>query len=99
MLRNRDYFVYMLTDKGRKTLYIGMTNNLAARVIQHRNPEGESFTQRYHCVVLVYYEHYTDVHAAIEREKQLKGWTRAKKDALAKTMNPEWKDLAEELFS
>jgi putative endonuclease len=99
MPRNHDYFVYMLTDKSRGTLYIGMTNDLLSRVMQHRNPDHECFTQQYHCVVLVYYEHYPDVHAAIAREKQLKGWTRAKKNALVESMNPKWADLAEDLFS
>src|SRR5437879_6092828 len=59
--REHDYFVYILTDKGRKTLYIGMTNNLELRVAQHRNPERASFSQHYHCILLAYYEHYRDV--------------------------------------
>ena len=76
---DHDYFVYLLSDNDRSTLYIGMTNNLQTRLWQHRNPERPSFTQRYHCIILVHYEHFPDVLAAIAREKQLKGWTRAKK--------------------
>ena len=91
-----DYFVYILTDKGRSTLYIGVTNDLRNRVWQHRNPESASFTQRYHCILLVHVEHYDDVSAAIAREKQLKGWRRAKKIALIERDNPRWEDLSEE---
>ena len=94
----RDFFVYFLTDKSRSTLYIGMTNDLQSRVWQHRNPEQRSFTQTYHCILLVYYETYPDALSAIAREKQLKGWRRARKNALVDSMNPQWKDLSIELF-
>jgi putative endonuclease len=76
---DRDYSVYILTDKGHKTLYIGVTNDLQSRLWQHRNPETASFSQRDHCILLVYYESFGDVRDAIAREKQLKGWRRAKK--------------------
>jgi len=92
---NYDYFVYILTDKGRATLYIGVTNDLPSRIWQHRNPESASFTQRYHCIILVHHEHFGDARDAIAREKQLKGW-RAKKVALIETQNPHWEDLAAE---
>jgi len=91
---DHDYFVYILTDKGRATLYIGVTNNLPKRLWEHRNPETASFSQRYHCVVLLYYEHFGDVLDAIAREKQLKGWRRAKKIALIEKLNPRWEDLS-----
>jgi putative endonuclease len=91
---DHNYFVYILTDKGRKTLYIGVTNDLQTRVWQHRIPEKSSFSQRYHCVLLVYYEHYPDVNAAIAREKQLKGWKRERKIALSEQENPRWEDLS-----
>jgi len=93
---DHDYFVYILTDKGRSTLYIGVTNDLATRLWQHRNPEQASFTQRYHCALLLYVERYGDVNAAIAREKQLKGRTRAKKIALIEKQNPRWEDLSEQ---
>jgi putative endonuclease len=91
---DHDYFVYMLTDKNRSTLYIGMTNDLPSRLWQHRNPEHASFSQQYHCIILVYVERFGDVLAAIAREKQLKGWRRAKKNALVEAKNPHWDDLS-----
>ena len=90
---DHDYFVYILTDKGRSTLYIGVTNDLVTRLWQHRNPEKASFSQRYHCIHLVYVEHYGDINAAIAREKQLKGWMRIRKNELVRAANPEWNDL------
>jgi len=68
---DHNYFVYLLTDKSRSTLYIGVTNNLESRLWQHRNPERASFTQRYHCIILVHYEHFPEVLDAIAREKEL----------------------------
>ena len=91
---DHDYFVYILTDKSRSTLYIGVTNDLLSRIWQHRNPEHASFTQRYHCIILVWYEHFSDVLAAIACEKKLKGWRRSKKVALINEKNPKWDDLA-----
>ena len=86
-----------MTGKGR-TLYIGMTNNLARRVYKHRNKLVEGFTKRYNLTQLVYYEHTNDVMAAIEREKALKGWTRAKKFNLISSFNPAWRDLGDEVI-
>ena len=93
-----DYFVYILTDKARSTLYIGITNNLATRLWQHRNPEKASFTQRYHCILLIYCEHYSDVNPAIAREKQLRGWRRSKKIALIEAKKPRWEDLSDAIL-
>jgi len=80
------------------TLYIGVTNDLARRVYEHRNGIVEGFTKKYRIKRLVYYEDTPDVIAAITREKELKGWRRDKKTALIKTMNPTWKDLADEFM-
>ena len=91
---DRDYFIYILTDKGHKTLYIGVTNDLQTRLWQHRNPETASFSQQYHCILLIYYEHFRDIRDAIVREKQLKGWRRSKKIALIEKDNPRWEDLS-----
>ena len=67
------------------------------RVLEHRSGKHqESFTARYRAFRLVYYEEYCDVRSAIAREKQIKGWTRAKKDALVRSMNPQWRDLVSE---
>ena len=87
------YFVYMVTNKGRTTLYIGVTNSLMRRVFQHRQGELPGFSARYNTNRLVYYETFNDVRDAIAREKQLKGWSRRKKEALIDGMNPKWTDL------
>ena len=77
------------------TLYIGMTNNLYRRVLDHRSGEFEGFASKYGCNRLVYFESFDDVRKAIDREKQLKGWRRQKKIALIEALNPRWQDLAE----
>ena len=75
-------------------MYIGVTNDLERRVAQHKRKEIEGFTSRYDLDQLVYYEETSEVHAAISREKQLKGWVRIRKIQLVQDMNPEWQDLA-----
>ena len=91
----RDGFCTYIVSSSSGTLYIGVTNNIERRVREHKSGEFEGFASRYHCDRLVYYEKYDDVHRAIGREKQLKGWTRAKKIALIEKLNPRWADLAE----
>ena len=91
----RTYYVYMLSSRSRN-LYVGVTNDLAARLWQHGNGEDE-FTSRYRIDRLVYYESTSDVMAAIAREKQIKSYRRAKKIALIAASNPAWNDLAEGL--
>ena len=78
------------------TLYVGMTNNLARRVYQHKVKEIEGFTKRYNIDRLVHFEQFSDVRDAIAREKSVKKWRRSKKIELIKSMNPMWKDLSEE---
>jgi putative endonuclease len=80
----------------RRTIYTGMTSNLEVRVDQHKRRTLPGFTSRYGLDRLVYYEEYPYVHDAIAREKQLKGWLRAKKVALIDSLNPEWNDLSAE---
>ena len=92
----KSYWVYIMTNKSR-TLYIGVTNDLARRVYEHKHKLVEGFTSRYNLDRLIYTEETKDVWAAIAREKQLKGWTRAKKIALIGAANPQWRDLAAEL--
>lgn len=87
------YFVYIMASES-KVLYIGMTNNLNRRVYEHKEGLIEGFTKRYKCNRLVYYESSSDVRAVIEREKQLKKWSRIKKVNLIKNMNAEWDDLS-----
>ena len=90
------YYVYILTNWKGNVMYIGVTNDLERRLYEHKNELVEGFTKQYHVHKLVYYEETSDVRAAVEREKQLKKWARAKKNALVETINPEWKDLSEE---
>jgi putative endonuclease len=90
-------YVYILASKS-DVLYVGVTAHLARRVIQHRQKMVEGFTSRYHVLRLVYWECYDDIRGAIAREKQIKGWARAKKIALIESRNPKWKDMAEGYF-
>jgi putative endonuclease len=78
-----------------KRLYTGVSNSLERRNWEHKNKVHRGFTARYNCDILVYYEIYDDIDQAIAREKQIKGWSRAKKNALVETINPLWHDLAE----
>ena len=90
----KQYYVYIMTNNSR-TLYTGVTDDLVRRVYEHRNKLIEGFTRKYNVTRLVYYEITSDVRAAIQREKQIKGWRRKKKIALIEAANPEWKDLGE----
>ena len=88
------YFVYILSNWDDSVLYIGVTGNLPRRLYEHRNHLVEGFSSKYNTSKLVYYEETADVYSAISREKQLKGWTRKKKNHLIAKLNPEWKDLS-----
>ena len=83
-----------MSNTNNTTLYIGVTNDIERRVKEHKSGTLPGFTQKYNCVKLVYYEKYSDIEQAIEREKKLKKWRREKKEWLISTMNPELKDLA-----
>jgi putative endonuclease len=89
----RLYSTYILSNTS-MTLYIGVTNNLARRISQHKKGRGSGFTSRYHFDRLVYFEQTPDIRDAIAREKVLKGWSRKRKIELVKTMNPTWSDLS-----
>lgn len=93
------YYVCILANKTNSTVYIGVTNDLMRRLQEHRNDMIEGFTKTYHVHKLVYYESFSDVEEAIAREKQLKGWRRARKDALIESKNPTWEDLAGDWFT
>jgi putative endonuclease len=95
---SKEYYVYIMTNKSR-TLYTGVTNDLLRRVYEHKKKLIKGFTSKYKLQYLVYYEPTSSINSAIEREKQIKGWLRAKKIALIDSMNPEWKDLSKEWFS
>ncbi|HJR81828.1 MAG TPA: GIY-YIG nuclease family protein [Anaerolineales bacterium] len=94
---SKEYYVYIITNKSR-TLYTGVTNDRMRRVYEHKNKLISGFTSKYNIKILVYYESTSSIYAALEREKQIKGWLRAKKIALINSMNPEWKALSEEWF-
>ncbi len=89
-----DYYVYILANKSNTTLYIGVTRDLKRRLYEHKNKLVKGFTERYNINKLVYFEDTNDVSVAIEREKQLKSWNRARKNALVETINPDWCDLS-----
>lgn len=90
------YYVYMITNKYNNVLYVGVTNNLERRLSEHKNKLIDGFTKKYNVNKLVYYDYTNDVRAAIAREKQIKGWTRKKKNDLIETSNPTWRDLSED---
>lgn len=91
-------YVYIITNAHHTTLYVGVTSRIISRTSEHREHFfKDSFTDKYNLEKLVYYEHHASIEAAIEREKQLKRWSRAKKETLISGENPEWKDLWEEL--
>ena len=92
------YYVYILTNISNKVMYIGVTNDLARRIYEHKNGIIDGFTKKYRVHKLVYYETYREVKDAITREKSLKGLLRRKKNELIESMNPDWKDLSEEMF-
>ena len=89
------YYVYILTNNFNTIMYIGVTNDLRRRLYEHKTEHIEGFTKKYHIHKLVYFEEYSDIDDAIEREKQLKRWVRRKKDFLVETQNPNWDDLGE----
>lgn len=94
----RTYYVYIMSNKS-KTLYVGDTNNLVRRVEDHKRGIGSWFTHWYRINMLVYYEEGSNVEDAIYREKEIKGWRRARKLALIEEVNPDWVDLSEGWFS
>ena len=93
----KNYYVYIMASRSR-TLYTGVTNNVEHRVAEHKLRLVPGFTTLYHINRLVYFERHVDIRRAIQREKQIKGWTRAKKLALIQSLNPGWCDLSEDWF-
>ena len=91
-------WVYIMCSVNHSTLYVGVTSNLASRVYEHKHKiHAHSFTSKYNCVKLVYYEFYETITLAIEEEKRIKGGSRRKKKELIDKMNQQWKDLYEEV--
>lgn len=95
-----DFHVYIITNLVRTVLYTGVTNNLPQRVIEHylNRKVITTFTGRYNCHLLLYYESFRYINNAIAREKEIKNWSRKKKDALITEFNPSWQSLNHELF-
>jgi putative endonuclease len=91
------YCVYIITNSHNTTLYVGVTNNLFRRLLEHKSGEGSKFAKRYNLKKLVYFEVTNDINAAITREKQIKAGSRQKKIDLINSVNPDWTDLFEEL--
>ena len=93
------YYVYILASNDNRVIYTGVTNNLIRRVYEHKNSlDKKSFTSRYCVHKLVYFEYTSDVTVTIEREKQIKGWNRKRKNKLVESKNREWKDLYQSLL-
>lgn len=88
-----NYYVYIITNWSNEVMYIGVTNNLKRRVYEHKNKLVEGFTKRYNVDKLLYFEVYKDVRLALNREKEIKGWRRAKKIALIEEKNPNYEDI------
>lgn len=97
---HHNYFVYIITNPDKTVLYIGVTNDLKRRLFEHEENKGKSnsFAAKYYCYKLLYVEHFSNVSHAIEREKQLKKWSRKKKEDLIKIKNPNWNFLNDEMF-
>jgi putative endonuclease len=96
---SHNYFVYIATNPKKTVLYTGMTNDLERRLEEHCANAGNpgTFAGKYHCNNLVYYERFTFVDQAIEREKEIKKWSRIKKEALINSVNPEWRFLNDDI--
>lgn len=90
---HKESYVYLLANKHNNVLYAGVTNDLIRRVYEHKSKLVAGFTQKYNADRLVYYEACPDIVTAIEREKQIKGWSRKKKNQLINALNPSWNDL------
>jgi putative endonuclease len=97
-MRVRQYYVYILANRSHNT-YIGVTNDLERRVLQHKLKRIDGYTARYNIGRLVYYETFADIKLAIAREKELKGWLRIKKVELIVASNKHWEDLAKDWYS
>ena len=96
---NYNFYVYITTNLIKTVLYVGVTNDLNRRIQEHSENKGNknSFAGKYHCHNLIYYEHFTDITFAIQREKEIKKWSRKKKNLLIDSLNPEWRFLNDEI--
>jgi putative endonuclease len=99
-VNKKTYAVYIVTNKNKTVLYTGVTNDLEQRIIEHYidRIEKKSFAGKYNCHFLIFYENYQSITDAINREKEIKGWLRSKKNTLITGFNPKWEFLNEELL-
>ena len=98
-MKEHHYYVYITTNPNRTVLYVGVTNNLCRRMLEHYDNRGnqKTFTGRYFCYCLIYWEHFTYINDAIAREKEIKKWRREKKEKLISQFNPAWRFLNGEI--
>lgn len=98
--RQHHYYIYIVTKLDRTVLYVGVTNDLAQRLIEHWNKRSQSktFAGKYFCYNLIYYKEFQYINIAIAREKEIKGWRRQKKLNLIKTINPNWTFLNPQIY-
>jgi len=95
-----NYFVYIITNRNKTVLYIGVTNDLAGRIEEHKEDSFKgkrTYAGKYNCYYLLYYEHFDFIEDAIDREKEIKGWLRKKKENLINTLNPDWEFLNDKI--
>jgi putative endonuclease len=99
-MKQHNYYVYIVTNHLKSVIYIGVTNDIGRRLLEHFENRGkaETFAGLYHCYNLVYYERFQFVEHAIARETEIKAWSRKKKDALIKSENPNWDFLNDEVY-
>lgn len=98
MQKEYSFYIYILINYSKTVLYVGFTNNIIRRIIEHKNDLGCKFTEKYKLKHLVYFEQCEDVYRMMEREKEIKGWRREKKIDLIKSINPNLNDLSSKLF-
>ena len=98
MQKEYNFYIYILTNYSKTVLYVGFTNNIIRRIIEHKNDLGCKFTSKYKLKYLVYFEQCEDVYSAMEREKEIKKWRREKKINLIKSVNSNLNDLSDKLF-
>ncbi len=96
-MRTKGGYVYIMSNNSRSVLYVGVTSNLYGRVYDHKNMNGSFFTKKYKCTDLLYVEFHERIESAIEREKQIKKWNRLWKDRMIRRLNPELRDLSDEI--
>ena len=97
-MKQHNYFIYILTSFNKNVLYVGVTNDLAIRLEQHQSGDNpKSFTSKYKCFYLIHFERFQYVDDAISREKEIKGWSRDKKNKLIETENKNWRFLNDEI--